>query len=87
MTEDHKIPPVRMDQAMALAADMVVGLFKTFTPASATEDEAETASLICLSIFLYQLLTPARQKTKVAGLLRAIIVELEDPQEPIVEGA
>lgn len=80
MSEDHEIPPIRMDQSMAVAASMVIGLFRTFVPESETKEDAGTASLICLSVFLHQLLASARHKAKVAGILRALIVEMEDPQ-------
>jgi hypothetical protein len=77
---DHVTPPVRMDQSMTIAAVMVAQLIGTFGRPGDSEEELSTMHLVCLSMFLYQLLNAAKHKDKVVGILEAIIVELKDPQ-------
>ncbi len=61
---DMKVPPIRMDQSMSIAAVMVVNLIGTFGNPGDSEEELGTLHLICLSVFLYQLLNSAKQKEK-----------------------
>ena len=76
--EDHKIPEVRMDQTMAVAAVMVVATLSIFVREEDSPEEKTVTSLIALSIFLHQLLMMSKHKDKVVAILEAVIMELKD---------
>lgn len=77
--QDHPIPPVRMDQSMAIAAGMVAALIGTFRKTDTdTPEELTALHLTCVAVFLHQLLMPATHKDKVIKILQAITDELRD---------
>jgi hypothetical protein len=79
MDKDIYIPAPTMGQSMSVAAAMVIGLTENFIKPDDTEDQKVIMSYLCLSIFLYQLCTPAKYKDKMIGILEAIIDQLKEP--------
>lgn len=78
--EDFHVPPVSMSQVMSVAAVMVANTIGAFGKKEDTEEELGALHLICLSVFLNQLLMMGKQKEKIASILEALIVELRDAQ-------
>jgi hypothetical protein len=78
MADGHlQIAPVNMGQSMSVAAQMVLGLTLAFIGPEDSEEEKVTKTYICLAMFFHQLCVPAKHKDKMAGVLKAIIAELE----------
>ena len=75
-----KIPPVNMAQTMSIGAMMLFGLIERFLPPDASEEDKVTGTYICLAVFFHQLVSEARHKDKMAGILKAVLVELENPE-------
>ena len=59
---DHITPPIRMDQSMSVAAVMVANLIGTFGKPGDSEEELSKLHLVCLSVFLFQLLVELKEK-------------------------
>lgn len=79
--EDHVIPSVRMDQTMTIASMMLFGLIQHFIKPEDSEEQKVVATYICLAVFFQQLASGAKHKDKMAGILRAIIAELESTDD------
>lgn len=75
---DHITPPIRMDQSMSIAANMVAGLIGQFGKPDDTEEELSALHLTCLAVFLHQLTAEAKHKDKVVSILEIIIQGLKD---------
>lgn len=77
---DLAIAPVNMAQSMSIAAAMVHSLIAAaFVKPEDTDEEKVAATYICLAVFFHALCCNARHKDKMAGILKAVVAELEQP--------
>lgn len=83
---DHEIVPVSMEQAMAVAAVMLVATINTFTKPEDDDKTKRDISWVALSIFLHQLLMASKHKDIAIKILEALIEELRNalPSQPSV---
>ncbi len=83
---NHDIAPVRMDQAMSVAAVMVIATVNTFCKPEDDDKTKRDISWAALAVFLHQLLMASKHKDIAVGVLEALIVELKDakPSQPPV---
>lgn len=71
MSDDHVIPPLRMDQCVAVIARVALVALADFS------GEDPDIRLVSLALFLHELTSGVREKQKVAALFRAVADELD----------
>lgn len=79
--QGHKVPPIRMDQAMSIAAIMVAATIRTFGRPEDSPEELAALHQTCLAVFLHQLLMPTKHKETMAKILESLIIELRKPEQ------
>jgi hypothetical protein len=78
---DVEISPVNMAQTMHICALMLFGMIPHFIKPDDSEEEKTAMTYICLAVFFHQLAAGAKHKDKMAGVLRAVLAELERPED------
>lgn len=76
--DDFQIEPVNMAQTMSVMATVLVATVNTFLREEDTPEEKTGRSWAALTVFLHQLLMATKHPNKAIGVLKAIIVELEE---------